>query len=103
VERRIVLPFSCVNTINIGDFNTEIYIRNQGHIIPEAVNRPLAHDAYHTRQIVFIGRMIKREARLSLPIPKGNSKAYNDEKFAQDKYRSLNTDGYLKKATARKV
>jgi len=95
--------FDALDTINVENINTEVYIRNQGHTIPEAINRQLAHYAYHVGQIVFTGRMIKGEAWLSLSIPTGNSKAYNDEKFAQDKHRAHFTDEYLKKGTDGKV
>ena len=46
-------------------------------------------------QIVFIGKMIQNEDWQSLSISKGNSKAYNAEKFAQEKKRVHFTDEFL--------
>ncbi len=69
-----------------------IYIRNQGHTVTEAINRQLAHYAYHVGQIVFLGKMITDDHWKSLSIPKGTSKSYNQEKFAKDKARKHFTD-----------
>ncbi len=51
----------------------------------DAINRQLAHYPYHVGQIVFIGKMICDENWKSLSIPKGGTKAYNDQKFAKEK------------------
>ena len=74
-----------------------IYIRNQGHTVMEAINRQLAHYSYHVGQIVFIAKMAADEGWKSLTIPKGNSKSFNAEKFAQPKSRRHFTDEVLKK------
>lgn len=68
-----------------------------GHTVTEAVNRQLAHYAYHIGQIVYIGRMIKGEKWQSLSIPRGDSKAYNAEKFAQPRRNEHFTEAFLKK------
>lgn len=88
--------FSALDSINQNNFHTTVYIRNMGHSITEAVNRQLAHYAYHVGQIVYIGRMIKGEGWQSLSIPKGDSKAYNAEKFAQPKRKEHFTKEFLK-------
>ena len=77
--------FEVLESLQKENFHTEIYIRNMGHTVVEAVNRQLAHYAYHLGQIVFIGRMIKGKDWKSLSIPKGKSTVYNQEKFAQPK------------------
>ena len=88
--------FSALDSIDETNFDTLVYIRNQGHTIVEAVNRQLAHYAYHMGQIVYIGRMVKGNEWKSLTIPKGESKAFNAEKFAQPKARRHFTEDYLK-------
>jgi len=87
--------FTALDSINEDNFDTIIYIRNQGHSIPEAINRQLAHYAYHIGQIVFIGKMLKGNAWQSLSIPKGDSKTYNKEKFSQEKRREHFTKEFL--------
>ncbi|MEJ6786239.1 MAG: DUF1572 family protein, partial [Bacteroidota bacterium] len=87
--------FKALDSINEDNFDTTIYIRNQGHSIPEAINRQMMHYAYHVGQMVYLGRMMKGEDWQSLSIPKGNSKAYNAEKFSQEKGKRHFTDEYL--------
>lgn len=74
--------------------NTEqiIFIRNQGHTVTEAINRQLAHYSFHIGQMVFLGKMIKRNTWQSLSIPKGKSVSYNQEKFSKEKGRRHFTD-----------
>lgn len=88
--------FLALDTVNEKNFDTTIYIRNMGHTITEAINRQLAHYAYHIGQIVFIGKMIKDNQWKSLSIPKGASKNYNAKKFADPKRKAHFTDEFLK-------
>ena len=88
--------FEAINPLTKADLAKEIYIRNQGHTVTEAINRQLAHYPYHVGQIVFLGKMLCNEKWQSLSIPKGSSKILNDEKFAQAKHRQHFTDEFLK-------
>jgi len=89
--------FKALKTINVENFQTIIYIRNMGHSITEAINRQLAHYSYHVGQIVLIGKSIKKEQWVSLSIPKGDSKKYNEKKFSQDRRRAHFTDEFVDK------
>lgn len=89
--------FLAVKNLKEKDLEKIIYIRNMGHTVFEALNRQLAHYAYHVGQIVFIGKTIKRKEWKSLSIPKGGSKAYNQEKFGGEKKRQHFTDEFLNK------
>lgn len=80
------------------DMEQLVYIRNQGHTVTEAVNRQLAHYAYHIGQLVLLGKMLKGKDWQSLSIPKGASKAYNEEKFAQEKHKAHFSDEYRKES-----
>ena len=84
--------FDALNSLSDNDIERIIYIRNQGHSITEAINRQLCHYAYHVGQIVFIGKLLKGKQWQSLSIPKGNSVAYNKDKFSKDKERKHFTD-----------
>ncbi|MCP4439482.1 MAG: DUF1572 domain-containing protein [Aureispira sp.] len=79
--------FDAINPLKADDLDKIIYIRNEGHTVLEAMNRQLAHYAYHVGQLVFLAKQICAEDWQSLSIPKGQSKAFNQEKFAQDKDR----------------
>lgn len=87
--------FQALDTVHAENFDTTIYIRNMGHTIVEAVNRQMAHYAYHVGQMVYLGRMLKGDNWESLSIPKGASKTYNKEKFAQPKRKAHFTDEFL--------
>jgi len=87
--------FHAINPLQTQDLDSIIYIRNQGHTVVEAINRQLAHYAYHVGQIVLIGKMLQGNEWTSLSIPKGNSKQFNATKFAQKKHRQHFTDEFL--------
>ena len=87
--------FNAINPLTENDLTKEIFIRNQGHTITEAINRQLAHYPYHVGQIVFIGKLLSNENWTSLSIPKGNSKEYNADKFAKPKHKQHFTDEYI--------
>ena len=88
--------FAALNELTDDDLDKMIYIRNQGHTVMEAINRQLAHYSYHVGQIVFLSRMCTGNW-LSLSIPKGQSKAFNEEKFSRPKEQVHFTDEFLKK------
>jgi len=89
--------FNAVEALREDDLLKIIYIRNEGHTVTEALNRQVAHYAYHVGQIVFIGKMIKNEKWQSLSIPRGESDKFNNEKFSQEKHQAHFTDDALKK------
>ena len=84
--------FNALRNINKDNFETEIFIRNQGHSIIEAIHRQMMHYAYHIGQIVFIGKMIKGSDWKSLSIPKEESKGFNNKKFSKGKHEGHFTD-----------
>lgn len=84
--------FEALDSINEKNFDSKVYIRNQEHSIPEAINRQLAHYTYHIGQIVYIGRMLKGNEWKSLSIPKGKSVEFNKKKFSKGKHGGHFTD-----------
>ena len=76
--------FDALHSLQETDLQKIIYIRNQWQTLTEAINRQLCHYSYHVGQIVFVGKMICNENWISLSIPKGNSKIYNQQKFSQE-------------------
>ena len=84
--------FEALRPLANDDLEKEIFIRNMGHSVTEAINRQLAHYSYHVGQIVFLGKCIQNSEWASLSIPKGKSKEYNLEKFAKPKRREHFTD-----------
>ena len=84
--------FEALSPLTADNLQQIVYIRNEGHTVLEALNRQLAHYAYHIGQIVFLGKMLKGAQWTSLSIPKGQSDAYNQAKFDKEKGRRHFTD-----------
>ncbi|NND07954.1 MAG: DUF1572 family protein [Saprospiraceae bacterium] len=87
--------FSAIEHLDDVDLQEVVYIRKIGHTVPEAIQRQLAHYAYHIGQIVLIGKMIKGQNWKSLSILPGASSIYNREKFKQPKSKGHFTDEFL--------
>ena len=68
--------FNTLSNLNAKDLLTTIYIRGEGHTVLEAIERQLAHYAYHIGQLVFIGKQVKGDSWESLSIPTGQSEDY---------------------------
>lgn len=84
--------FEAVEPLKEEDLEKWVYIRNEGHTVIEALNRQMAHYAYHVGQIVYRCKMLTPEPWQSLTIPRGESKSFNAKKFSQEKGRGHFTD-----------
>jgi len=56
-----------------------VTIRGEPHTVLAALQRQLAHTAYHVGQLVLLARMDVGEAWRSLSIPRGGSEAFDRE------------------------
>lgn len=77
--------FEALNPLTVKNLEQIVYIRNEGHTVTEAINRQLAHYAYHVGQIVLIGKMLKGGQWRSLSIARGKSEEFNSKKFSKEK------------------
>lgn len=87
--------FRAMDALTPDDLEKLIYIRNQEHTVVEAINRQLAHYAYHVGQIVYIGKMASSNSWTSLSIPKGNSQSYNAANFSKPREKQHFTGEFL--------
>jgi hypothetical protein len=71
--------FAALKSLTNDDLDKTIYIRKEPLTVIDAINRQLAHYSYHVGQIVYIGKMQLNDRWISLSIPKGNSKEFNDK------------------------
>jgi hypothetical protein len=85
--------FQALDSIADADLQRIVYIRNEGHTVLEALQRQLAHYAYHIGQLVFVARELAGSDWTSLTIPKNQSDSFNQEKFAKEKSQTFFTDG----------
>ena len=70
--------FDAIDPLRDADLEKEIYIRNMGHTVMEAINRQLAHYPYHVGQIIYIAKIIKNTDWMSLSIPRKKSQEFNN-------------------------
>ncbi|MFM7671803.1 MAG: DUF1572 family protein [Bacteroidota bacterium] len=71
--------FMALGSMTETDLSKTVLIRSQSLTVIEAINRQLAHYAYHVGQIVYIGKMMLDREWTSLSIPKGASRTYKPE------------------------
>lgn len=74
-----------IDELSEEDLEKEIFIRNMGQTAIDAINRQLCHYSYHIGQIISISKIVKNQEWKSLSIPKGKSKAFNQERFSKDR------------------
>jgi len=77
--------FDTLNRLTENDLEKTVYIRNEGHSVLEAINRQIAHYAYHVGQIVYVSKLRSKEDWNSLSIPRNKSNEYNEGKFSEGK------------------
>jgi hypothetical protein len=71
--------FEAVEPLMTNDLGKTIRIRQRPHSIVQAINRQLAHYAYHVGQIVFLAKHLQAGDWQWLSIPPGQSEQYNTE------------------------
>lgn len=80
------LLLDTLRSLSEADLSKTVFIRNEGHSVPDAILRQLAHYSYHVGQIVHSTKLLLNDENWnSLTIPKGASGDYNAAKFAQPK------------------
>ena len=62
-----------------GDLLKTIYIRQEGLLVVDAINRQLAHYPYHVGQIIYTAKIIKDKNWINLSIAKGASTQFTDK------------------------
>jgi uncharacterized damage-inducible protein DinB len=69
--------FNALNSLTAEDLTRQVTIRSEPHSVLQAVNRQVAHYAYHVGQIVFLAKHWKGSEWKTLSVPKGGSAAAN--------------------------
>jgi hypothetical protein len=88
--------FNAIDPLSSEDMQKVVYIRNQGHTVEEAIQRQLAHYAYHVGQMVYLAKMIRGEEWQTLSIAKRGSKEFNEQKFSENPSIRHFTDDILR-------
>jgi hypothetical protein len=69
--------FDAVEPLGPDDLMRTVRIRGQDHTVIQAINRQLAHYAYHVGQIVFLAKHFKSSEWQSLSVPRNKSAEFN--------------------------
>jgi len=69
--------FDTIHSLNRDDLARQVTIRGEPHSVLQAINRQVAHYAYHVGQIVFLAKHWKGSEWKSLSVPRGQSAAVN--------------------------
>ena len=82
-ERGWQYVFETLQSLRPDDLSRIVTIRGQEHTVLQAINRALAHYAYHTGQIVFLAKHLRSTAWKTLSVPRGKSEELNTEMQAK--------------------
>ena len=69
--------FAAVEPLQPEHLMRTVRIRGQDHTVIQAINRQLAHYAYHVGQIVFLAKHFKSSEWQSLSVPRNKSAEFN--------------------------
>jgi hypothetical protein len=69
--------FSALQPLSGVDVERTVSIRGEPHSVMQAINRQIAHYAYHCGQIVFLAKHFKSSNWKSLSVPRGKSSEFN--------------------------
>ena len=68
--------FEAIESLKPEDLMLRVTIRGEPHTVLQAINRQVAHYAYHTGQIVFLAKHIRSGKWKTLSIPRGKSEEF---------------------------
>jgi Protein of unknown function (DUF1572) len=71
--------FNSLHSLTEEDLLKTIYIRSEGLLVIDAINRQMAHYPYHVGQIIYLAKLIKNENWQNLSIAKGHSNQFNQQ------------------------
>ncbi len=69
--------FSALDPLSNSDLERTVTIRGGPHSVMQAINRQIAHYAYHVGQIVFLAKHLNASGWKSLSVPRNKSADFN--------------------------
>jgi len=69
--------FRALGPLTEADLARTVLIRNEPHSVMQAINRQMAHYAYHVGQIVMLAKHMRSEQWKSLSVPRNKSAEFN--------------------------
>jgi uncharacterized damage-inducible protein DinB len=74
--------FEALTPLSDADLGRTVTIRGEPHSVMQAINRQIAHYAYHCGQIVFLAKHFKAGEWKSLSVPRNKSAEFNKKVLA---------------------
>jgi hypothetical protein len=71
--------FSALEPLSSEDMTHTVFIRGEAHSVMQAINRQIAHYAYHCGQIVFLAKHFQCAQWKSPTVPRGQSVKFNQQ------------------------
>ncbi|HXX19152.1 MAG TPA: DUF1572 domain-containing protein [Candidatus Acidoferrum sp.] len=71
------IVFDSLAPLTDADLGRTVRIRGERHSVMQAINRQIAHYAYHIGQIVYIAKHFTSDRWKSLSVPRGKSSEFN--------------------------
>jgi hypothetical protein len=71
--------FSALEPLSSEDMTRTVIIRGEAHSVMQAINRQIAHYAYHCGQIVFLAKHFQSAQWKSPTVPRGQSAKFNQQ------------------------
>jgi hypothetical protein len=68
--------FDALTPLTETQLGEKVYIRSEAHSVMQAINRQMAHYAYHVGQIVYVAKHYAGANWKSLTIPRGKSEEF---------------------------
>jgi|ERR1022692_2493127 uncharacterized damage-inducible protein DinB len=69
--------FATMEALKPEDVMRTVTVRGEPHTVLQAINRQIAHYAYHTGQIVFLAKHFRSSDWKTLSVPRGKSEEFN--------------------------
>jgi hypothetical protein len=82
--------FAAIESLKPEDLARTVFIRQEPHSVLQAVNRQIAHYAYHCGQIVFLAKHFRSTEWKSLSVPRGMSEEFN-RRMIEKRRQQFNT------------
>jgi hypothetical protein len=74
--------FEAIEPLSDADLERMVTIRGEPHSVMQAINRQIAHYAYHCGQIVFLAKHFRASEWRSLSVPRNKSADFNRKVLA---------------------
>jgi hypothetical protein len=71
------IVFQSLDQLTEADMTRSIPIRGEAHSVMQAINRQVAHYAYHVGQIIFLAKHLSSKQWKALTVPRGKSEEFN--------------------------